>query len=184
MKPAGSFVAKTSAILVLIVGLLYVYNRQLHEPVPDTALLPLGGHYQSPEFLALADHFYDIEIGIQAVPTAEAACLAVRPKTAVRGEPLTYPANQPCRALLPPMGAVDWVVKRAPGGEVVAGGTAPAIGWQWPRPFEIARAWYGIGRFRAKPGNHYVVILTLHDPQLPRDRYQPLFRVESPYDTL
>jgi hypothetical protein len=170
---------KAIALLVLVAAMFFGYEWKLHKPLV-ARLTPTGKRYQSATFFTLAERFYNLEIGIQSVPTDESTCLAVRPKTGVSGTPLVFPTTQSCRALIPPMGAIDWVVKDASSDRVVDAGSSPGHAWDWPRPFEVARAWYRVGYFKAKGGCRYVVALTLHDPQLPGGRYRPQLTVDSP----
>lgn len=169
---------KPVVLLLVVAAIFFGYERKLHRPL-TTLMIPMERSYQSPSFFTLAERIYNLDMGIQSVPTTEAACLAVRPKIFL-GKPLVYPANQPCRALDPPMGAIDWVVKKASSGEVVKSGICPGHGWDWPRPAEVARGWYRMGWFKAEPGGSYIIVLTLHDPELPFGRYRPLLRVDSP----
>lgn len=176
---AGNYMLKLVALLVLVAAIFFGYERKLHTPLM-TSLTPTLQTYQSPSFFTLADWEYNLDIGIPSVPTDEATCLEVRPKTGVAGKPLVFPAKQSCRALIPPMGATDWVVKEASSNRVVAAFSTPGHGLDWPRPSEVAMAWYRMGYFKAKAGSRYVIVLTLHDPQLPGDRYRPLLRANSP----
>ena len=169
---------KPVALLVLAAAIFFGYEWKLHRPM-TAPMIPMGKTYQSPSFFTLADRTFNLDMGIQSVPTTEAACLAVRPKIFL-GKPQIYPANQPCRTLDPPMGAIDWVVKKTSSGEVVKSGICAGHGWDWPGPSELSRDWYRMGWFKAELGGRYVIVLTLHDPQLPLDRYRPLLRVDWP----
>jgi hypothetical protein len=167
------------AAVLLVAAIFFGYEWKWPRPL-TASLTPTGKSYQSPQFFALAEWNYNLDIGLQSVPTTEATCLAARPKTGIQGEPLVLPANQPCQALEPPMGAIDWVVKKASSGEVINSGLTPGHGWDWSGPSEVSRVWYRIGYFRAEARGRYVIVLTLHDPQLPGGRYRPLLRVNAP----
>lgn len=140
-------------------------------------LSPSIGHVRTPEFVTSNDYRYQIFIGVPAIQTDEATCLAVRP-VEFNGKKLEYP-NRPCRALTPPVGAIDWVVTA--GGSQVARGSSPAFPWEWPRDYEIAMAWIGIGAFRATPGIRYVVDFDIHPSQFPLEQVHPRIKIESPW---
>jgi hypothetical protein len=170
---------KPIALVVLAAAIFFGYEWKLHRPL-TAPMMQTGKSYQSPSFLTVAAWEYNLDIGIQSEPTTEAACFAARPKVGIKGEPLVFRADQPCQALEPPMGAIDWVVKKASSGEIVSSGLTPGHGWDWPRPSEVARSWYRMGWFRSAAGGRYVIVLTMHDPQLPGGSYRPLLRVDSP----
>ena len=136
----------------------------------DIPLSPAVGHVRSPEFETVSPLRYDIVVGLQAKPTEEATCMAVVPdfaKEVARGR---------CKALVPPLGAIDWVVTRS--GKVVAEGSTPAFSWEWPRnDDEIALYPRSVGGFYAEPGSRYVVELNIHPSPLALEQFHPRLQI-------
>jgi hypothetical protein len=137
----------------------------------DIPLSPAVGHVRSPEFQTSLPFLYDISVGVKATVTDEATCAAVAPDAAKQ-----IARQRGCRALVPPLSKVDWVVRES--GNAVAQGSSPAFPWEWPRNAgEIALYARTIGAFRAEQGHHYVVELQIQPSAPDLAQFQPRLQV-------
>jgi len=150
-----------------------------HETVAiNMPLSPTVGLIRTEEFVAMTGG-YDIDIGLEAIPTDEATCLAARPAE-FGGKKMEY-RDRPCKALTPPLGATSWAVTRE--GIPVAHGGVPGFPWQWlpSSTGDGTMSWISVGWFSTEPGARYVVEVTVQRSEVPLEQVHPRLRIESPW---
>jgi hypothetical protein len=153
-------------------------NVDLGTTAIDMPLSPTVGIVRTQEFVARKGG-YDVFIGLGAIPTDQATCLAARPPE-FGGKKLQYP-DRPCKALTPPLGATSWTVTKE--GIPVAHGGVPGFPWQWG-PSSVGDgtiSWIGLGWFSTEPGSQYVVEVTVHPSAVSLDQVHPRLKIESPW---
>jgi hypothetical protein len=133
---------------------------------PIEVSIPSVGHVQTGEFEIRKPWRYDLYVGVEPVPTDEATCRAVIPM-GVGGRKVELPADRPCKALAPPMGAIDWLLKKS--GRVSASGSDPGRPWQWPNDYPKQPIyWRLVGLVLMRdPGPHYVLELNIQPSSVP-----------------
>jgi hypothetical protein len=168
---------KAAASLTLI-PLISSCNGDLGTTAVNIPLSPAVGTMRTQEFTAKTGA-YQVFIGLGAIPTDQATCLAARPAELL-GKKVKYP-SRPCKALTPPLGATSWTVTKK--GIPVAHGGVPGFPWQW-LPSSIGDgsiSWIGLGEFSTDPGSRYVVEVTVHPGAIPLEQVHPRLKIESPW---
>jgi hypothetical protein len=153
-------------------------NVDLGTTAIDMPLSPTVGTVRTQEFVAKTGS-YEVFIGLGAIQTDEATCLAARPAEFL-GKKVQYP-DRPCKALTPPLGATSWTVTKE--GTPVAHGGVPGLPWQW-LPSSVGdgtMSWLGLGGFSTDRGSHYVVEVTVHASGVSLDQVHPRLKIESPW---
>jgi hypothetical protein len=159
----------------LLCGLVGGCNLEADPPRPIDVWIPSVGRFRTTEFEIHKFWRYDLLVGVELVPTDEATCRAAIPLGA-RGEKLYVPADRPCKALAPPIGAIDWVLTKS--GKVIASGSTPSDSWEWPNSSFYWRSLdNGVGLY---PGPHYALEVNIHPSLAPIKTYQARLTIQGP----
>jgi hypothetical protein len=133
---------------------------------PIEVSIPAVGRVQTAEFQIRKPWHYDLYVGVESVPTDETTCRAAIP-LGVGGQKVDVPADRPCKGLAPPMGAIDWLLKKS--GRVTAAGSYRDSPWEWPNDYPKQPVyWRRIGYILMRdPGPHYVLELNIQPSPVP-----------------
>lgn len=128
--------------------------------------MPSVGRVKTHEFRVWRRDFYYIAVGVEPVAVDDAACHAALQRS--------------CKALVPPLGAIDWVLTQS--GKIIASGAAPAQSWEWPADYpQRPIHWRILDRTVIEAGSHYVLEVSVQPAPIPVNTYQAHLRLNAPW---